>query len=63
MKANRAFKLDYLEECIGAGAGAGADGQQEAARAATAVAATRNLTVFMLFGQLLVWLPPCVKRK
>jgi hypothetical protein len=46
---------NYFEEVIGAGAGAGAaDGQHEAARAETAAAAIRNLTVFMLFGQLLV---------
>jgi hypothetical protein len=47
--------LDYLLDCIiGAGAGAGGFGQQEAASAETAAAAIRNLTVFMLFGQLLV---------
>ncbi|MEO5913635.1 MAG: hypothetical protein ABIS50_05350 [Luteolibacter sp.] len=55
MKASRAYKLNYLEECIiGAGAGAGADGQHEAAKMATAAAAMMNLTDFMLFGRLLV---------
>jgi hypothetical protein len=56
-------KLDYLDDCIiGAGAGAGGFGQQEAASAETAAAAMRNLAIFMLFGQLLVVCPLCVRR-
>jgi hypothetical protein len=56
MDAGRAFVLNYLEECIGAGAGAGAGafGQHEAARTEVAAAITRNLTVFIVVFWLLV---------
>ena len=52
-------EVDYLEDCIiGAGAGAGGFGQHEAASAEIAAAAMRNLTIFMLFYQLLVECSP-----
>ena len=52
--AGRAGKLNYLEDCTGAGAGAGALGQHEAASTEAAAAMIRNLTVFMVVVWLLV---------
>ncbi len=50
------FGKNYLDEVIGAGAGADvADGQHEAARAETAAAAMRNLTVFMFCLSVVGW--------